>query len=734
MGKVIDATLRFIDEFTRPLGDAMSRLEQSGRTYQRVGKEVERVGQGITNAGKTLTATVTMPVVAAGTAAVTQFGEVDKTLRLVQETMGSSSEEAKILEDALKKGASGSVYGMQDAADASLNFARQGYGAVDAANMITPALDLAAGTATDLALVTEGLGSTLKLFGADTEEATEYADIFAKAQAQANTTVTDLFNSAANAGPIFKTVGWDIKDLAVATGVLGDAYIEGSEAGNAFKSGLANLVTNDRAIKQLKKLGVEIVKEDGTFKSFTETQELLHNAFADLTQEEQMQAATALFGKNQMAKWLNIIQRSPDDISGMVSALDGVTGTAGDMADALMQGTGGAIESFKSSIDVLGYSMGEIVGTYVTPIIRSITELVDKFTAMDPEMQEQIIKWLGMAAAIGPVLIIGGKGVTGIGKMITTFGKLGTAMSRAGGFISLITGPAGIAVGIVFGLIAAGVLLYKNWDTVKEKAKSFIDNIKSVFDQSGQTFGGFGEKIADVKEHFSGFIERGKELWEICGPYVQKFGELVYDVVLVKIGAVIGGAVGLFNSILNTVLDVVDGVILTFSGLVDFFVGIFTGDMDRALKGLGEIWSGRFQALIALAKAPINAVIGILNGAVSQINKLGITIPEWVPKFGGQSFKVDLPTLSYLYKGTNNWQGGPAMIHDRGAEIVDLPKGTRVYPHDKSLRMARAEGSRQINVAIPKIADTIIIREEADIDMIMDKMAKKFEEVSANIA
>lgn len=74
------------------------------------------------------------------------------------------------------------------------------------------------------------------------------------------------------------------------------------------------------------------------------------------------------------------------------------------------------------------------------------------------------------------------------------------------------------------------------------------------------------------------------------------------------------------------------------------------------------------------------------------------------------------------------------MIHDRGAEIVDLPKGTRVYPHDKSIEMARKEGTRSVAIAIAKIADEIIVREEADIDRIIEKLAEKLEEIAPNMA
>jgi phage-related protein len=87
-----------------------------------------------------------------------------------------------------------------------------------------------------------------------------------------------------------------------------------------------------------------------------------------------------------------------------------------------------------------------------------------------------------------------------------------------------------------------------------------------------------------------------------------------------------------------------------------------------------------------------------------------------------------------LYKGTDNWMGGPAMIHDRGAEIVDLPQGTRVYPHDESIKKARAEGGKSISIQIAKIAESIIVREEADIDRIVERLGQRLEAAAENMA
>ncbi|MEG0907088.1 MAG: hypothetical protein RSF87_12800, partial [Cellulosilyticaceae bacterium] len=73
--------------------------------------------------------------------------------------------------------------------------------------------------------------------------------------------------------------------------------------------------------------------------------------------------------------------------------------------------------------------------------------------------------------------------------------------------------------------------------------------------------------------------------------------------------------------------------------------------------------------------------------------------------------------------------------HDRGAEIVDLPRGSRVYPHDESMKKAFNDGAKSgTGFTIAKLADTIVVREDADIDRIAQALYNKFKKQALNMA
>ena len=106
-----------------------------------------------------------------------------------------------------------------------------------------------------------------------------------------------------------------------------------------------------------------------------------------------------------------------------------------------------------------------------------------------------------------------------------------------------------------------------------------------------------------------------------------------------------------------------------FQGLLTFLSGVFTGRWSSIWQGIRQIFSGAFSGLAALVKIPINAVIALINKAISGINDLGIDIPKWVPKpFGGKKFALNIPAIPMLAKG--GFTNGVSIAGEAGREAV----------------------------------------------------------------
>lgn len=121
-----------------------------------------------------------------------------------------------------------------------------------------------------------------------------------------------------------------------------------------------------------------------------------------------------------------------------------------------------------------------------------------------------------------------------------------------------------------------------------------------------------------------------------------------------------------FGEVADRISGVVSALRRTFQGLIDFIVGIFTGDWERAWKGVKDIFGGIFDGLKELFKTPINWVIDKLNSFLRGLNK--IEIPWWIPVVGGKSFNI--PTLPRLARGTYTTGATTAVIGESGREAV----------------------------------------------------------------
>lgn len=160
-----------------------------------------------------------------------------------------------------------------------------------------------------------------------------------------------------------------------------------------------------------------------------------------------------------------------------------------------------------------------------------------------------------------------------------------TAVTTAlGAAFTFLTSPIGLVILAIGAVIAIGVLLYKNWDTVKEKA--------------GQLREWISAKFSALKDAVCNAVDGFKDKFPVAFEFIK----------------------GVFDGWWTTVKGVIDGVKQVFQGIIDFVAGVFTGDWSRALDGLKNIFLGAFNALKSLALAPLNALKGVVTGAFNAID------------------------------------------------------------------------------------------------------------------
>lgn len=659
-----------------------------------------------------MTKSVTAPLVAVGTAAIKFSSDSQDAFQQFAAATGTASNEMgkykDMINDVYKDNFGESINDVAEAmATVNQNMSYLDDSALQRCTEYAYTLSDTFGV--DVAESTRAADSLIKNYGVSAREA---FNLMTQGMQSGLNFSDELFDNIDEYSVQFKKLGLDAEDMfsVFANGAqngafnldkIGDAVKEFSiraiDGSDTTKQGFEALGMNADEMAQKFGAGGKTAKE-----AFNEVIEGLASMDDPVAQSA---AGVNLFG----TMWEDL---GPQVITSMSTASDAidksresVEGLVNVKYDTLSGALGGLWRTIQ--VDVL-QPIGNQLIPYVTKGINAIQKFTDKWNKLGPATQKTIVKFAAVAAAAGPVLLGFGKVSTGIGTLVSDTGKIGSVLKKltgASGFSGLakvMTGPFGIAAAAV---AAAALLIYKNWD-----------RIAPILQKIGQRFADFWKTVQPQLEPFINLVKEVasylketlepvfKIVWKAAGDYVVKF----FDDVSV----------------------IIDGVLGVFEGVITFLTGVFQGNWEKAWNGIVQAVGSIFGTLESLVKTPLNAVINLVNKAIGAINKISVDLPSAV---GGGHIGFNIPTIPTLAKGTDYWQGGIVQISEKGGEIVDLPSGSRVYPHDESVRMARQDGRKSYSIAIAKLADSIVVREETDIDKIAEVIVKRIEQAIDNM-
>lgn len=654
--------------FTSGISQARSALSDFVNSTDSLQSKFTNLGNSISGVGKSMSTSLTLPIVGVGTAATKVASDFEAAMSKVEAISGATAEEMTQLRDKAVEMGAKTKFSAKESADAFTYMAMAGWDAQQMIDGISGIMSLAAADGLDLATTSDIVTDALTAFGLQASDSAHFADILAQASSSANTNVYMLGESFKYVAPVAGALGMSAEDVALALGLMANSGIKSSQAGTALRASLTNLVkpTDTMALK-LEELDIQVENSDGTMKSLREIMDILRDRFSSLTEAEKANTAATLFGKEAMSGMLAIISASETDYQKLADAIDGASGRADAMAETMMNNLSGAIEQLKGAIETLMIKLGEALIPVIQEVTKLITTWVEKLSQLSDEQIQQIVKIAALVAAIGPLLMILGKVITIVGSVIkivsaivpaisavmkiggTLLTGIKTVVSFIGGVlipaITSISAPVAAVIAIITALIAVGVALCKNWDDVSAWAKktwdSIVDSVKKAIDAIGRFFQELGQAISSIIESVGSWLSN---LWSSI---VEFFSNL-----LSSIG-------GWLSSIWEHVTSFIDTLFSIGSRLVDFFAGILSqvGEFfSNLLSGIKEAFSNIIQGAIEWGKNLVSkaAEIGksFFKSITDNIEKVG--------KFFADIFDDIIGTIKNLL---------PKMV-DAGAEII----------------------------------------------------------------
>lgn len=668
-----------------------------GQNLEPVGKKMQDIGKGMESVGKDLTKTITLPIAGIGAAAVKIGMDFEESMSKVKAMSGATSEEMVLLEKAARDAGATTSKSAKDAADALGYMALAGWDSTTSMEALMPVLRLSEAGNIDLAKASSLVTDSMSAMGLTTKDLPGYLDIVAQTARSSNTDIDQMAEAYLKVGGTLRGLGVPLNESALALGFLANSGIKGSEAGTALNAVMTNLTApTGRAKQALDELSFSAFDSEGNFKGLENVLFDLKDKLSGMT-EEQRNTYLAMIGGKEHVKDLNALLNGLDDsYDKLTLSLQDSNGALEEVAKTMQDNNKGSLTELSSALEELGLKIYDVLKPSVANIIEAIQGFIDKLNNLSPVQQETIVKIGLLVAAIGPALLIIGKLITFAGNTVTAFSTVSTAIANAGGVIALLTSPIGIAIGAITAIIAIGVTLYMNWDTIKEKAgllKETIvekwNNIKTSTSEAWENVKTtVSEKWENIKtktsETLTGIKEGISTSWEnVKSKTSETWGNMKTNT--------------------STAWGFIKGKIDEHGGGIKGILGTYMDGYkfawETGLNAMDILTGGKFSAMADKVKEAFDKVKGWIEGGINKIkdwnnqrveNKEATFTTRIREVFETVGEKIK--NIGRNAQGTDYWRGGLTWVGEKGPELIELPTGSKVFSNEKSMEMMGGKG------------------------------------------
>lgn len=627
-----EAELRNYQAEAEKSGDATEKIgsdaEQTGENMGRAGDKMIEFGAKVEAVGEKMT-TVTGKIVDGAKQAYAAWTETDAGYDIIIQKTGATGEALDSMNQIANNIFERMPVEFSDIGTAvgevNTRFASTGQELEDLSEKFLIYAQL---NGTSVNSSVDNVSALSKAFGMTADEAGQFLDVLTVVGQQTGIDLGNLESALASNSSTFKEMGLS---AAKAAQLMGQFEING--------------VDTTAALTALKKAQQNATKEGLSLNdALSESINVIKNAS---TETEALQAASELFGAKGAAGMAQAIREGRVDFENLSDTMSDFEGATKNTFEATLS----APEDLQVSLNQIKLAMSDLAEVAINDLkpvfdkIRDvIKKLTERFKGLSTEQKENILKFAGIVAAIGPVLIILGNLATIIGTVINIMLMLKPVIITINAL--LMANPVGLVIAAIAAVIAILVTLYNHCEGFRNFVNGLFDSwkigigiVKDVFVSAWQ----------GIKSAWNATVDFFKGLWEGIKNVFSTVGTFFHDVFL-----------GAYNKIKSV-----------FTGIRDFFVGIWDTIKDvfsSVGQKIGDAFSGAFKSVVnavfEFVENKINGVFDMINGAIGFINEIpGVNIGTINP--------ISLPRLA---KG-GVLSEGSAIVAEAGPELLSLLNG-----------------------------------------------------------
>lgn len=714
-----------VAELNAKIQQSQAEYDKLNKTYKNVSTSsailrdhMDKLKQSMQSIGRNMTQYITVPVVGAFTMSAKSAMDFEYQLQDIRKEVeaqsGSLKETDKIMKemssDVLKWSKQYGV-GTKEINEGLFTLISNGYSARVALGMMPELLKTMTANGDKTGKSIELTSSLMEQFGLNTgstnsqiRSGNSLMNQMTEITHKTALNLDDLGTISANAGAALHGMHINTADFLTVAGKLRSAGIDASSVGTGLSSMLTRIATGTgAAAADLKKYNIAVYDSHHNMRSMLDIVGDMKKAYSGMNDEERQKFLYDVMGQENMKVGSTLMNAHISDyrkLSKEVSNSNGVV----DKYNKTMRNTSEfAVQEFKSSLNSLSISLGQKLLPTLTPVIKGLTSMVNRFAKLPSPVKNSILVLTGLAAILGLMTI-------GIAALITSIGKIRGVMTGlsiikkvkdlASSFRLLtILNPTTLGIGAVIALGAAFVLAYKKIKPFREFVngigKGIIKSLRPVINMVGTIGNSFKKLFNAMKSYFS---ENGLS-------FLQAFAN-VFKVVAIAIGASMSGIIvtirvalnlikNIFSTTWGSIEQIVGGVFTAIGGLLKVFAGLFTGNWQLLWSGVKDIFSGIWDSFKGIVGGVINVIIGIVNSGIDGINWL-------LDKFGAKQVKKLSPvkwatgTTRYYPNGLPETQ--LAMVNDGGKrEAIVYPNGQVGMFKGMNVTTILPKGSHVIN-------------------------------------
>lgn len=587
-----------------------------------VGEKFKDIGGKIENVGSKLTKWVTAPIAGLFTASGKSALSFSDSVAKVATIMDKGQMSVQDMHDQILKLSDDTGKGAAEIAEATYQAISASVETADAVGFVGTAAKLAKAGFLETADAVDVLTTIINAYGYSAADAEKISDILVETQNKGKTTVQELASVMGTVIPTASALNVPLEQLSTSYVLMTKQGINTANATTYLNSMLTELADGGSDVSEILKS-----KTGKSFGQLMADGENLGGVLQTVYQSVggNSEAFLNLWGNVRAGKAaLAMANSGADEFN---REMEGMADSSGNVSSALedLNTPAARIRKSLNRLKNDGIRLGETLMPVVEKISGGLEKLLNWWDQLSPKTKETITTALAIAAAVGPILVIGGKLIAGIG-ILMTFAPVVT-----GAFAGVI-GPV-LAVAAVIGiLVGAGIYLCKNWDEIKQAAVVVWDAVKAKIAEAVESI---RLKWEEFKQHIADLVSSAREKWEQIKTDVAGLRDRVVQTWEDLKSSVVGKATelwqnvtGKFEAIRSSIQQKIESARDTVRGAIDAIKGFFnfewslphiklphfsiTGTGALGLPTIGVDWYAKAMERGAILKQP--TIFGMQNG------------------------------------------------------------------------------------------------------------------------